>query len=181
VVEPEIRFRTLTRDDFPTLARWLARPHVARWWNHDHSAEAVERDFGPAVDGTDPTEMYVVLLGDRPIGFIQYSRFADFPDYRAEIGELVEVPDGAATIDYFIGEPDLTGRGVGRAMISAFCECKWRSDPSLTAIIVAVNAANEASWRALLGAGFERAGRGDLEPDNPIDDRLHEILRLDRP
>nr|MBO2498363.1 N-acetyltransferase [Acidimicrobiia bacterium] len=176
-----MRFRTLTRDDFPTLARWLARPHVARWWNHDHSAEAVERDFGPAVDGTDPTEMYVVLLGDRPIGFIQYSRFADFPDYRAEIGELVEVPDGAATIDYFIGEPDLTGRGVGRAMISAFCECKWRSDPSLTAIIVAVNAANEASWRALLGAGFERAGRGDLEPDNPIDDRLHEILRLDRP
>ncbi len=80
MVEPEIRFRTLTRDDFPTLARWLARPHVARWWNHDHSAEAVERDFGPAVDGTDPTEMYVVLLGDRPIGFIQYSRFADFPD-----------------------------------------------------------------------------------------------------
>ena len=24
---------------------------VARWWNHDPSAEAVEADFGPTIDG----------------------------------------------------------------------------------------------------------------------------------
>jgi len=42
----EVSFRRLTRDDFPVLAGWLAEPHVARWWNHDVDAEALERDFG---------------------------------------------------------------------------------------------------------------------------------------
>ena len=34
---------------------------------------------------------------------------------------------------------------------------------------------------ALLHAGFRLVARGDLETDNPSDDPLHEILRLDRP
>jgi aminoglycoside 6'-N-acetyltransferase len=34
--------------DLPMLARWLAEPQVARWWNHDCSLEGVERDFGPS-------------------------------------------------------------------------------------------------------------------------------------
>ncbi|HEX7099372.1 MAG TPA: GNAT family N-acetyltransferase [Acidimicrobiia bacterium] len=177
----DIDFRPLTRADFSILARWLAQPHVARWWNHEYTMEAVERDFGPSVDGTDPTGMYLVLLDDRPIGLIQCSRFADFPEYREEIGEIADVPDGAATIDYLIGEADLTGRGLGTAMIAAFVERLWKTDPSVTSLLVAVNSANVASWRALLGAGFVRVDRGDLEPDNPIDDSLHEILRLDRP
>lgn len=177
----EIDFRPLTRDDSSLLAAWLARPHVARWWNHDYTPEAIESDFGPSIDGADPTEMHSVLLDGRPIGLIQCSRFSDYPDYRQEIGGIAEVPDGAATIDYLIGEPDLIGRGVGTAMIATFVERLWKRDPEVTSLIVAVNSANEASWRALLRAGFERVGRGELEPDNPIDDRLHEILRLDRP
>jgi aminoglycoside 6'-N-acetyltransferase len=44
-----------------------------------------------------------------------------------------------------------------------------------------VSSANQASWRALLAAGFRLVARGELEPDNPIDDRRHEILRVDRP
>jgi len=33
----------------------------------------------------------------------------------------------------------------------------------------------------LLHAGFRIVARGELEPDNSIDDPSHEILRLDRP
>ncbi|GAA1607828.1 hypothetical protein GCM10009789_72810 [Kribbella sancticallisti] len=39
-------FQRLTRADFPLLAGWLANPHVARWWNHETTPEALERDFG---------------------------------------------------------------------------------------------------------------------------------------
>ena len=56
-MEPDdgrITFRRLTRDDFGLLARWLAEPHVHRWWFHDPAA--VERDFGPVADGTEPAE-----------------------------------------------------------------------------------------------------------------------------
>ena len=66
-------------------------------------------------------------------------------------------------------------------MISAFVERIWAVDPSASCIIVPVNSSNEASWRALLRAGFALLARGELEPDNPIDDPMHEILGLCRP
>jgi aminoglycoside 6'-N-acetyltransferase len=174
-------FRRVGRADFPLLAGWLAEPHVARWWNHEFTAEAVERDFGPTVDGNEANEDHLVLADGRPIGLIQCWIYQDFPDYLDELSHLVVVPDQAVGIDYFIGDPDFVGRGVGRAMISRFTQQVWDTKPATTSIVVAVNSSNEASWKALLGAGFRRVARGDLEPDNPFDDPLHEIFRLDRP
>lgn len=176
-----ISFRRVIRADFPLLAGWLAEPHVERWWNHQFSPEAVERDFGPVADGAEPSEDYMVLLDDRPIGLIQYSRYEDYPEYIDELSPLLTMPDGAVTIDYLIGDRELTGRGLGSAMIAGFAEHIWSVNPSASCIIVPVNSANQGSWSALLKAGFRVVVRGDLEPDNPIDDPSHEILRLDRP
>ncbi len=141
--------------------------------------QAVERDFGPSVDGTEPNQDHLVLLDGRPIGLIQYSRFSDYPEYLEELTSLTPVPDRAVGIDYLIGDPALVGRGLGTEMISRFVEWIWNTEAD--AIIVPVNSANVASWKALLKAGFRVVARGELEPDNPVDDRRHEILRLDRP
>ena len=176
-----VTFRRATRDDFPLIAAWLAEPHVARWWNHEVTAEAVERDFGASADGKEPSEDHIALLDGVPIGLIQYSRFADYPEYSEELTELLRVPDDAVSIDYLIGDPTLVGRGVGAAMIGGFVERIWRTDPQASCIVVPVCSANERSWRVLLSLGFRVVARGNLEPDNPIDDPLHEILRLDRP
>ncbi|MGH8951131.1 MAG: GNAT family N-acetyltransferase [Acidimicrobiia bacterium] len=176
-----VTFRRLTRADFPMLAEWLAEPHVARWWNHEFTPEAIERDFGSTVDGEEPGEDHVVLIDGRPIGLIQYSRYADYPEYEEELAAVLPVPDDAVSIDYLIGDPALTGRGVGTTMIAAFASHIWQTNPDATCIIVPVSSANAASWRALQRAGFRTVARGDLEPDNPIDDRSHEILQLDRP
>jgi aminoglycoside 6'-N-acetyltransferase len=154
---------------------------VERWWNHEFSPEAVERDFGPVADGAEPSEDHLVLLDDRPIGLIQYSRYEDYPEYIDELRPLLPMPEGAVAIDYLIGDPDLTGQGVGSAMIASFAEHVWSVNPQASCVIVPVNSANEASWRALLKVGFRVVAQGDLKPDNPIDDPLHEILRLDRP
>lgn len=176
-----ISFRRVIRADFPLLAGWLAQPHVERWWNHEFTPEAMERDFGPVADGAEPSEDNMVLLDDRPIGLIQYSRYEDYPEYIEELSPMMSLPDGAVTIDYLIGNRELTGRGLGSAMIASFAEHIWSENPNASCIIVPVNSANQASWRALLKAGFRVVARGDLEPDNPIDDPSHEILRLDRP
>lgn len=177
----QIGFRRADRGDFALLARWLAEPYVARWWNHDYTPEAVERDFGPSADGDEPNEDHLVLLDGRPIGLIQYSRYTDYPEYVAELEPWLPVPEGAVSIDYLIGEPALVGRGIGSSMIAAFVERIWNADPAATCIIVPVCSANQASWRALQRAGFSFLTRGLLEPDNPIDDHMHEILGLDRP
>jgi aminoglycoside 6'-N-acetyltransferase len=142
---------------------------VARWWDHQTSPEALDRDFGPSVDGRDPTEMLIASVDGRPFGFIQRYALADEPAYVAELGRLCEVPPGAVSVDYFIGEPDMRGRGLGAAMIAQLV-----GDAEA---IVPVVAGNVASWRALERAGFTRVAEGELEPDNPIDPPLHYVYR----
>jgi aminoglycoside 6'-N-acetyltransferase len=174
-------FRRLTRSDFDLLARWLAEPHVAEWWDHEYTSDALDRDFGPTADGDEPAEDYVALLDGEPVGIVQYCHFVDYPDYVEEMDDVYSVGEGAVTIDYLIGDRERVGRGVAAAMIDAFVARIWSADPKATHIVVPVNSLNERSWRALLRAGFHLVARGDLEPDSPRHEPLHEILRLDRP
>jgi aminoglycoside 6'-N-acetyltransferase len=174
-------WRRLAPEDFPLLSRWLAHPHVARWWNHDPSPAAVERDFGPATRGEDPSQDVLVLADGRPVGLVQRCRLHDFPEYVAELSPVVQVPPGAASLDYLVGEGLDTGHGLGPAMIAALAADTWREYPECPCILVAVAAGNRPSWRALEKAGFHRVAQGDLPPDNPIDPPLHYVYRLDRP
>ncbi len=179
-MDGEISWRRVVEDDFPLLGRWLAEPEVARWWNHETSPEAVRRDFGPTARGEEPAEDLIALLDGRPFGLAQRCRIADYPDELAEFAALVPVPPDAMSIDYLIGEPGLAGRGLGTRMIRSFIAATLRDHPGTPRILVAVVAANVASWRALEKAGLSRVGQGDMEPDNPVDESLHYVYAVDR-
>jgi aminoglycoside 6'-N-acetyltransferase len=176
-----LTWRPLTAADLPMLARWLAEPGVARWWNHESSPAAVERDFGPSVRGEEPGEDLVVLVDDRPVGLLQRARISDYPEDLEGFAELVPVPSGAVEIDYLIADPGLRGRGLGTRLISMAVARTWADHPAASAVLVAVVAGNVASWRALEKAGLERVAEGDLTPDNPVDPPLHYVYRADRP
>lgn len=171
-----VELRRLARADFEVLGTWLAEPLVARWWCHDHSAAGVERDFGPAVDGEDPTEMFIATFDERPFGLIQRHVVAGSPEFERELRALWPVPDRALSIDYLIGEPELRGRGLGVAMISAFVARTERDLPGARDIVVPVPQGNRASWRALARAGFVHVATGPLTPDNPADPPEHVVF-----
>ena len=175
-----LHWRRLAADDLPLLARWLADPIVARWWNHDSTMEAVERDFGASVRGEEAGEDLVVSLDGRPVGLVQRSLIDDYPEDMAEFAALVEVPEGAVELDYLIGEPALRGRGLGSRMIAALVRDTWRCRPETPVILVAVVAANTVSWRALEKAGLRRIAEGPMTPENPADGALHYVYRVDR-
>jgi aminoglycoside 6'-N-acetyltransferase len=177
---PSIAFRPLQRQDYPLLARWLAEPLVARWWNHETSPEAIERDFGACVDGREATEVVLATVADRPFGLIQRYPIQAYPEYLEELTAVCAVPPHALSIDYLIGEPGARGRGLGAEMIAAFVSDSWARYPDARDVIVPVSALNRASWRTLEHAGFERIAEGELEPDNPADPRDHVIYRLRR-
>ncbi|MGW7395984.1 GNAT family N-acetyltransferase [Streptomyces cyaneofuscatus] len=176
-----ITWRRLTEDDFLLLISWLGQPHVARWWNHETSVEAVRRDFGPAVRGEEPSEELLAHLDGTPVGLLQRCRLADYPEYLVEVATLVEVPSGAMTMDYLIGEPQLVGRGIGPRMIRSALQAIWDEHSDAPCVLVPVSVANRASWRALEKAGMRRVAEGELEPDNPVDGRAHYLYRVDRP
>ncbi len=180
--DPELpTLRQLARGDLPLLAAWLRQAHVARWWDHATTPEAVEADFGPGIDGTEPVEQLVACLPGRPFGFVQRYGLGAYPEYRAELAQWIAVPADAFAIDYFVGEPGLLRRGLGTAMVRAAVAALWQEAPRASSVVVAVNAANLASWRTLERAGFRLAGRARLAPDNPIDGRDHVVYRIDRP
>lgn len=174
-------FRRVEASDFPLLERWLSHPHVARWWHHEWSPQAVQRDFGPTLRGEEPNEDWLAVLAGRPVGLLQRCRWQDYPEYLAEITPVYPPPPGAVSLDYLIGEPGDVGRGLGPTMMTAFASRTWLDLPEASCVVIPVNAANRASWRMLEKAGFTRVAEGDLEPDNPVDDRRHVVLRLDRP
>ncbi|MDQ3887258.1 MAG: acetyltransferase [Actinomycetota bacterium] len=176
-----LAWRPLVAADLPMLSTWLAEPQVARWWNHETSAAAVERDFGPSLRGEEPGENFVVLLGGRPVGLLQRSRITDYPEDLDEFASLVAVPAGAVTIDYFIADAALRGRGLGSRLIATAVARTWSEYPDAPAVLVAVVAANVASWRALEKAGLHRVAEGAMTPDNPVDEPLHYVYRATRP
>lgn len=173
----EFSWRRIQLADLGLLARWLDRPHVARWWCHDTSEDAVLADFGPAARGEEPSEDLLISLDGRPFGVVQRCRWGGYPGYVEEIGHLITVPPAALTLDYFIAAPDDTGQGLGAAMLSAVLDDSWTVYPDSDEVVVPVAAGNVASWRVLERLGMVRVAEGDLEPDNPIDPPLHYVYR----
>ncbi len=176
-----LTWRLLAAADLPMLAGWLQEPAVIRWWNHEYTLEAVERDFGASVRGDEPGQDLVVSLDDHPIGLLQRSMIRDYPEDLAEFEAVLDVPDGAVELDYLIADPALRGRGLGSRMIAAAVRDTWSVHSEAPAVLVAVVAENTASWRALEKAGLQRVAQGAMTPENPVDDPLHYVYRIDRP
>jgi aminoglycoside 6'-N-acetyltransferase len=176
-----ITFVPLTRADFGLVSQWLAEPAVDRWWHDDPSLTGIEAQYGPSVDGVDPTEVFIAWLDGQPLGLIQRYRIDDEPEWGRELRAACEVPPGTLSMDYFVADPARRGQGLGSRMIAALVADAWSVFPDAPTVIVPVAAANRRSARALERAGFRWIASGQLTPDNPIDPPDHEIFRIDRP
>jgi aminoglycoside 6'-N-acetyltransferase len=162
------------------LATWLGRPHVARWWREPSDLVSVDQNYGPVVEGLDPTEGFIVHFMGRQIGYVQRYLIDDNPDWRESIQAALG-HGGGIGIDYLIAEPDLVGRGLGRRMITLFVEASWNQYPSAHHIAVALQQDNIASWKALEASGFRRTWEGNLVSSDPSDRGPSYIYIADRP
>jgi RimJ/RimL family protein N-acetyltransferase len=161
-----IGFRPLTAADLRLVEDWLHREHVARWWRPDETSIP---EYVDAIEGRDPTDLYVILLDARPVGLIQTYLVSDHPDYEA----ILHVGEGVAGVDLFIGEDDLIGRGLGVNVLRAFTRDVVFSRPGTHACIAGVEPDNTRSLRAFEKAGF-RPGRLYEEEGRP-----HRLMRLE--
>ena len=158
--------------DLRLVYEWLQRPHVKRWWRDRETYEEVVEHYLPSIEGTDPTDLYLALLDEQPISFVQTYLVSDYPDYAALIG----VGEGVAGVDLLIGDEELTGQGIGTEVLNRFVEEVVFSSPSTIGCVADPDVLNVASIRAFEKAGF----RVVKEFVDPEDGELHALVRRDR-
>lgn len=170
-----ISFRPVGRRDMDRLTRWQSRPHVARWWTDPADIASITATYDPRVLAEERTEVFLVEVDGTAVGLIQRYRHRDHPSWDRAVG----IAD-AAGIDYYLGEPDYLGRGVGSAAIAAFAAETLDRYPDIEWVVAAPQQANVASWRALERAGFVRVWSGTLDSDDPSDTGPAFVYRLGR-
>jgi aminoglycoside 6'-N-acetyltransferase len=150
--------------DLAVVSTWIARPHVARWWQEDASLAAVRARYLPAIRGDEPTQMLIAEHDGAPIGFAQWYGWDDEPD-APEYGALA----GEVGIDYAIGEAAACGRGVGTVLVAALVALVRAQRPGAS-VLTGPEQSNVASCRVLEKNGFHLVDvrRIDCEPgDGP--------------
>jgi aminoglycoside 6'-N-acetyltransferase len=172
VTSDQLDLRPLRRDDLALVVEWLSRPHVAEWWAAPQGAEEVEQEFGPCIDGTDPTLVFVCTVAAIPVGMVQLYRLDDNPDYARAVGLA-----GGAGIDLFIGEGDRRGQGLGPAIITLAAQTIWRHYPEVSCAMAGPSVRNARSIRAFEKCGFSTWGTVSIPGET--DDAL--VLVCPRP
>jgi len=144
-----MKFRPLTAADLPVIATWLARPHVAEWWDGPIALEAGLRQS-------------VAVLEGEAIGYAQsYQAVACHGD-----GWWLEVDDpGVHGIDQFLIAAARLGQGLGTQMVRAFVADLF-ADPRVTRVQADPSPANGRAIRCYEKAGFRRVHE-ILTPDGP--------------
>lgn len=150
-----LAFRPMTPEDLPLLYRWLNAPHMRDFYQKTPIALAeVEAEFMPDLRGKSATFHHIALLSGRPIGKLQCYRNLAYPDYAAEIG----VSEGVS-IDLFIGEAELIGRGVGRRMLRAYAfDFALPLHPGESKAFICHELANGRARGCSKAAGFKSLG-----------------------
>lgn len=165
-------FRPLTRADFPLLQVWLAEPHVESWWHEPLDPAGLERTYGPRIDGTEPTHVFVMELRGRPFGWIQWYRWSDYPEHAAKLGASTR----SAGIDLAIGEKSLLGQGLGPQAIREFVRQFVFVASDIEAVFADPETENARSVQAFEKAGFGVIGTVRLEGES----FLRRVMQLQR-
>ena len=129
------------------ISRWLAAPHVARWWGEPEGELAKIRHHLTA-PGIAP---YLIQEAGRPVGYLQV--------YRADPGRGFwkghPLPKETFGFDLFLGEADAVGRGLGTRAIG-LAVAHLLAQPGARRVHVDPSPDNAAAIRAYIKAGFVR-------------------------
>ena len=140
---PRYDFRSVTADDLPMLARWLAEPHLAEWWGDPEESLAEIREAMDSVE----TEPLIVELGGRPIAYIQ-----SYDPHLEDGHPYQDQPYGTLGLDVSIGDPALIGIGHGSAIIRQFVDTLFAE--GTPRVVIDPDPANIRAIRAYEKAGF---------------------------
>lgn len=146
-----IVFRPLTRDDLPALLRWLSDPDVAPWYGEGALTIAnLNAKYGPKIDGSEPTQGFIIVIDEQDAGYIQGYLITDHPDSARQL----DVAPDAAGVDLFLGAAAFRNAGWGAPVLRAFLRQIVFGRLNATWCVIGPSPANHRAIRAYEKAGF---------------------------
>ncbi len=156
--EGDVVIRLLRDDpaDYRLLGTWLTDERVLEFYDGRDRPSPLDRvveRYGPRARGESATTSCLLLYVGRPVGYLQYYRVADYPEYAREAG--LDDPD-AYGVDLFIGQPDLWGRGLGTRAMSLVVRYLFE-ERGASVVAVDPHVSNLRAIRCYEKAGFRKA------------------------
>lgn len=148
-----IDLRDLLSEDEERLFQWRGEPDVARWMSDaDVSGRAAHRAWFEQLRGDADLKGWVIQNNGRPAGLLTLTGLAGH--------------HRRAAWNWFIGDRDARGRGVGRAAQVLGLDQAFGA-LGLHKVFAEVMADNDAAMKVQTGAGFRREGylRGHVLKD----------------
>ncbi len=155
-------FTPLSMEHIDMLHKWMYEPHVWQWWGEGRSwsLNDIKEKYTPYTLGykiqqeqKKPISSFVIKLEDRPIGFIQFYNAFDFPREGFLVNDVwKDHKQSLAAIDFYIGEADCIGMGLGAKALQAFL--KNQVFNHFDACLVDPDKNNKAAIKSYAKAGF---------------------------
>jgi aminoglycoside 6'-N-acetyltransferase len=138
------------------LTRWLAEPHVQRFYQKTPvTLDDVIAEYGAAIRGKEPSLVHLAFLDGAPFAYLQCYRNTDYPLWAALIG----ANDGIS-VDLFIGDPAFLHRGLGRAALTRYLdEVAFPAYPGERRAYIGHDTTNTAALSCSEAVGFRPARR----------------------
>lgn len=154
-----ISFTPLVERHFPLLYKWLQAPHVKKWWDPhvSWSMESITEKYASYVQGFKMENNmrkaiypYIILCDNVPVGYIQFYHAYDF----ARDVPLKNLPPSLAALDFYIGEAQYLGKGLGAKILIQFIQ--QYLEKKFQYVFVDLNINNYVAIKTYERAGFSK-------------------------
>ena len=143
-------------DDYDLLVVWRNRPHVRRRWDPDLPAltlASAKKEYRADTTPDALTFACIIELDGAPIGFIQFYKWASYAKEATEVG--IPFDDATYSLDVFIGDPNLIGKGVGTRVVTLMSDYLI-DELGASAVSLTTDLDNHAAQRCYEKAGFKK-------------------------
>jgi RimJ/RimL family protein N-acetyltransferase len=142
-------------DDLELVHRWMHAEHVVPYWQQAWPVARIENYLVDQLRGV-AYRPCLGLLAGMPISYWEVYR-----PLRDPVGETYDCDPEDIGIHLLIGEPGLTGRGLGAMLLEAVATSLFRHNTACRRIVAEPDVRNAASIKAFSRAGFVR--QADVE------------------
>jgi len=167
-----IGFNPIEESHIPLMHEWLAGGEAMRWYARGPQTMDEIRQTYLTDKPLGGTHCLIIQYGDRPIGYLQYYRACDYPDWCS----VVMAQPGDYGLDLFIGRDELIGKGIGTEVVRAALERLVFTRGDAKRCLLGPSPENARAIRC-----YEKCGFCHLRTVTPPDGNREYVMAIERP